>query len=428
MKKDKVTLALVGFGTVGSGLVDLLLKNKKEITHKTGVDIVLKYVIDQDLSKLSSLKDVVISDNYQTALKDKEVDIIVELTGNVAFAHKLFQESGQAKKHFVTANKALLSKELYTMFEEAQKNKIYIGFEASVAGGIPIINILRKYMTGNRIQEIEGIINGTCNYILTQMEESGLDFPEALKQAQKLGFAEADPTLDIGGGDAASKIAILASLSFNQNILYTDVYTEGIEKISIMDIQYAKTMGYRIKLLGLCNINQNQEVDVRVHPCLVKQFHPLWGIRNEFNAVAVESDFLGLSMYYGKGAGAYPTATAVISDVIDIASRILSKKEYNPNFFTLSKNKKIKNRDHISSRYYVRIMTQDKTGILARIAQVFGENSISIATVMQLESQQNFVPLILTTHEATEKQFQDSLLKIQEFDFVESVVYYRILD
>lgn len=425
---EKLTLALVGFGTVGSGLLSLLSENRKEIARKTGIDLELKYVIDQDLSKLSSLKGVQISNDYRTALNDPEVSLVVELTGGVDFPLRLFNETAAAGKHFVTANKALLSRHLYAMFEAARKNRIYIGFEASVAGGIPIIHTLRRSLAGNRIQAIEGIINGTTNYILTQMEEQGIDFPVALKQAQDLGFAEADPTLDINGGDAASKIAILAAISFNQNVEYDDVYAEGIEKVSIIDIEYAKKLGYRIKLLGISSLNAENEVDVRVHPCLVGDSNPLAGIRNEFNAVAVESDFLGLSMYYGRGAGARPTASAVVSDVIDIASRTLKKKEYNESFFMLSSEKKLRGMEKTESRYYVRIMTQDQPGILARIAQVFGENGISIATVIQLDTEQDFIPLVLTTHQAAEKQFQDSLTQIREFGFVDHVVYYRILD
>jgi homoserine dehydrogenase len=314
------------------------------------------------------------------------------------------------------------------MFRLARENERYIGFEASVGGGIPIIQTLRNSLVGNRIRSIEGIINGTTNYILTRMEEQDLDFETALVQAQDLGFAEADPTLDINGGDAASKIAILSAISFHQNITFDDVHVEGIENVKLSHVHDAQELGYSIKLIAMSRIDQNGEVEVRVHPALVSPKNPLSSIRNEYNAILVNSDYLGESMYYGKGAGPFPTASAVVSDIVEIGGKTIKKKEYNAYFFSLSEEKNTKPFSKIISRYYIRIMIKDVPGILAKIATVMGKHDISIASLNQKRSLEEFVPVIFTTQHATEKQFSEALKEIKNFDFVDNIVYYRIID
>ncbi len=425
---EKINIGLVGFGTIGSGVVSLLSENGEAIRERTGIDFNVKYIVDKDLKKLSQLENYKTSDNYKDIIEDSSIDIVLELAGGVEFPHFLFKESMKSKKHFVTANKALLSKNFYDMFKETRENELYIGFEASVAGGIPVIKTIRNSLIGNKIKFLQGIINGTTNYILTQMEENNLDFQAALTNAQKLGLAEADPTLDVNGDDAASKIAILASLAFNQNIERNDVYMEGIEKLELIDVKYAKELDYKVKLIAISRINDKNEVEIRVHPTLVKNSNPLADVKNEFNAVLIDSDYLGMSMYYGKGAGSRPTASSVISDIVEIGNKIVNKKAYNKNTFLLSNNKKIKEMSKVKSKYYVRIMTEDKPGILAKVASVLGENSVSVASMIQTEGTGTYVPMVFTTHEAFEGNFIKSYNEIQKFDFVEKVVFYRILD
>ncbi|HCL57688.1 MAG TPA: homoserine dehydrogenase [Spirochaetia bacterium] len=425
---QKVKCALIGFGTIGGGVYDLLNQNKNLITERTGIDFQIKYIIDKDLTKIKNIKGVEISDDYQTALKDPEIEIVIELVGGTQFPYILFNECMKSGKHFITANKALLSERLYEMFEKAQEQNKYIGFEASVAGGIPIIQTIRTLLIGNKIQSIKGIINGTTNYILTKMSDEKLDFQIALKKAQELGFAEADPTLDLNGGDAASKLAVLASIAFNQNIKKEDVFTEGIENIELTDIQYAKEFNYIVKLIASSSIDESGKVEVRVQPMMVSEKNPLSSVKNEFNSILVDADFLGQSMYYGRGAGAYPTASAVVSDIVDIGNKIISKKEYNNHFFSISKDKKLKQSDELQSEFYMRIMTGEKPGILAKIGTVLGDHGISIAAVFQKDSDTEEVPVVFKTHQATEKQFQDSLKIINKFDFVKKLVYYRILN
>lgn len=425
---QRIQIGLVGLGTIGGGLLALLNENAKLIARRTGIEFQITRVADKDTAKFSKLKNIKASADYKDIINDPDIQIVVELTGGVDFPWKLFQETVESGKHFVTANKALLSKKLLSMFELSRKNQAYIGFEASVGGGIPIIKTLRYSLVGNQILSIDGIINGTTNYILTQMTDKNLPFSEALKKAQELGFAEADPTLDINGDDAASKIAILASLSFNQNISRDDVYLEGIENIELIDIQNAGELDYTVKLVATCKIHEGDLVELRVHPTFVSNDNPLSQVENEYNAILVDTDFLGESMYYGKGAGARPTASAVISDIVELGGKICSKKGYNEHFFSLENSKKIKPISDIPSKFYVRIMTKDEPGILAKVTKVFGDNHISIASVIQKDTGKEFIPLVFCTHEAKEKDFQNSFQQIKSFNFVEKIVYYRTAD
>lgn len=425
---SQITIGLAGYGVIGSGVVALLEQNSKFIEKKTGIQLVLKTIVDKDKEKIKNLKKYIVSSDSKALTEDKEIDIVVELTGGKDFPYQLFRDTIENGKHFVTANKALLSEKMPEIFTLLREKKRHMGFEASVGGGIPIIQTIRKLLVANQILSIEGIINGTTNYILTKMSDENLDFQTALKKAQELGFAEADPTLDLNGSDAASKLTILASLCFGQALSYSDIFREGIEDIDLQDILYAKEFGYTIKLIAMAKKDEKEQIEAKVYPCLVSKKNPLSTVKNEFNAILVHGDFLGLNMYYGKGAGSYPTASAVVSDIINIANKIVSEKSFNDHEYTLYQNKNLKSVEDFSSRFYIRFMTEDKPGILAKIASVLGENSISIASVSQKDTGEYYVPVVITTHQAFENQFQKSIETIKHFPFVNKIVYYRILD
>ncbi len=415
---SKVTLALVGFGTIGTGVIEILKNNSEIIKKRTGIEIVLKYIVDIDITtpRKTDLASAIKITNYKEALKDPEVDIVIELVGGTGFSSILVEESIKSGKNVVTANKALLAEKGAALFKLADENGKNIGFEGSVGGGIPIIRTVSDALVGDKIYSIYGIVNGTTNYILTKMFEEDQSFDAALKQAQKLGFAEADPTLDINGHDAAHKIAILAALAFNTAVDYHQVYTEGIEEIKLEDIRNAEELGYIIKLLAIAKLDPDNTVEVRVNPTLVPADNQLAFVSNEFNAVLIESAFLGNSMYYGRGAGSHPTASAVIGDIIDIAKSI--KSPVKSIKYVPFNNYQLKNIGDIESRYYVRFNVLDKPGVLSKISGIFGNNNISIASVIQEErSKTNYVPLIMTTHTALEKNMNRALDEIEKLDF-----------
>lgn len=427
----RVNVAVVGFGVVGSGVVDLLQRNRDLINSRAEINLNLKYVVDKDLKRDRGVKILYaeFTDDVKKVLEDPEVDIIVELIGGTTFAFELIKTALEKGKHVVTANKALLAEKGIELFKLAQEKSLYIGFEASVAGGIPIIRTIGEALIGDRIIGICGIVNGTTNFILTKMLEEDMDFESALKLAQKLGFAEADPTLDIDGHDAAHKTAILATLAFSTPVTYYDVYVEGIRGMDLRDIYYARSLGYIPKLLSIIKKDDNGEIEVRVHPTFIPEKSQLASVREEYNAVLVHSEFLGISMYYGKGAGSRPTATAVVSDIVDIAKMVtLGYKTYN-HTVKLERNAKIKPMDETINRYYIRFMTEDKPGILSKISGVLGDLDISIASVIQKETKAEVVPVVMTTHEAKEKKIKSAMEKIEKMPFIkEKPVVYRILE
>jgi len=428
---SKIKFGIVGAGTIGGGVVDLFVSNKEIIKKKTGLEFEISYLADIDDSKLKKIREYNIktTKNFKDII-NSDVDIVVELVGGIDFAWQLYNEAIKNGKHFVTANKVLISDRVYEMFKIARENKKYIGFEASVAGGIPIIKTIKESLSANNILCIEGIINGTTNYILTKMHNNRLTFKDALLEAQKLGFAEVDPTLDINGKDAASKIAILASISSRQNITLKDVYVEGIDDIEYIDIEEAKDLGYVIKLIAMFKKDEDGNIEIRVNPSLVPTSNPLANINYEYNAVLVDCDFVGKTMYYGKGAGARPTSSAVFSDIIEIGSKIAFKKEFNPSEFFIEEKNSVKSHEDIYSKYYIRIITEDKVGILAKIARVMGDNNISISSLIQRDiyKKNDLVPLVFTTHTAKEKDFLKATDIIKSFDFIKEIVYYRIVD
>ncbi|MGC8764647.1 MAG: homoserine dehydrogenase [Brevinematia bacterium] len=414
----KIKIAIIGAGTIGGGLINILNKERETILKKTDIDIEIKYIIDKDAERLEKavFSGAIKSKDYKDALKDKEVEIIVELVGGKDFAYSLIEEALKNNKNVVTANKALLAEKGLELFRLAEMLNKTIGFEASVCGGIPIIRTIYDALAGDKIEGIYGIVNGTTNYILTKMYEENISFSAALKEAQKLGFAEADPTLDISGIDAAHKIAILAQIAFNTEIEFDNVYVEGINKIELEDIKNADELGYILKLLAIAKLDPDNSVEVRVHPCLVSKENLLAFVRNEYNAVFIETEYFGNSIYYGKGAGANPTSTAILADIIDIAKNNQNSQSRTKlkHIFKLN----VKDIGEIESRYYVRFLVPDRPGVLSKISGIFGENNISIASVIQKErSKETYVPLIMTTHTAKEKNLLNALNEIEKLDF-----------
>lgn len=426
----KVGIALVGYGVIGSGVIEILQDHESILTSRTGISFELLYIVDKDLTspRRVQVKSAKLTDKLDEALNDPAVQIVVELVGGTGFAYTLIEQSLLKNKNVVTANKALLAERGLELFALASKHHKAIGFEASVCGGIPIIRTLNDSLVGDKVNTLYGIVNGTTNYILTKMMEENLDFKTALSQAQKLGFAEADPTLDIGGHDAAHKIAILAALAFNTPIDYSKVHTEGIQNMDLDDIKNAVELGYVIKLLAVAKLDDDKSVEVRVNPTLVPTDNQLAFVRNEFNAVLVSSEFLGDSMYYGRGAGSKPTASAVIADIVEIA-KFIDQPEKTTKYLPFETHP-LKAIGDIESRYYLKINVLDKPGVLSRISGIFGTHNISIASLIQNErSQTDHVPLVLTTHTALEKNFKQALKEIEQLEFVRKPVsFIRIID
>jgi homoserine dehydrogenase len=418
----EVAVGLLGAGTVGSGVWELIKKNGALIKNKSGIDLRVLKVADKDQKRKKTLgiSDEVFTQDPMEVLNHPDIDIVVELIGGTTVAKELILSAAGKKKHIVTANKALLAQYGGEIFDRVLQEEVEIGFEASVGGGIPIIKTIREALVGNRITKIIGILNGTSNFILTKMTREGIDFDRALEQAQALGFAETDPNLDISGGDARHKIAILSSFAFNTVIDHDSVYMEGIDGIDIKDIAYAEEFGFVTKLLAVAQLTDHG-ILVKVHPTLVNKENPLAAVLWEDNAVMVESDFLGTSMYYGKGAGARPTASAVVADVTDIAGRILSRSEYNSKRYAFFSDLPQIAFEKSRTRYYFRFNVLDRPGILSKIAGVLGDNRISIASVIQKEKEEKFehVPLVMMTHDAVEEDVRKAMKTIDSFPEVE---------
>jgi homoserine dehydrogenase len=415
---ENVNIGLVGIGTVGSGVVHLLEQNGPVITHRSGLTIRLKTVCDLAIDSLAEKKPgVTYTKNWKDVTGDPEIDIVVELIGGIEPAKSIILAALEGGKHVVTANKKLLAEQGRDIFASSERTGKQIGFEASVGGGIPCIVSLKKGLAGNRIQSISGILNGTTNYILTRMADEGLSFESALKEAQRMGFAEADPTFDIEGFDAAHKISIISMLAYDTRIDYGAISIEGITRISALDISVAREMGYVIKLLGISKL-VGDEVDIRVHPAMIHRTHPLAAVRNEYNALMFVGDMTGPVTLNGKGAGSLPTASAVVSDIMQIAaggSQVPRSMTATGDARYLPPGKRL-------SRYYMRISTKDTPGILSKISGVLGRFNISIASVIQKEVDAEFVPLLFMTHEAVEEGMLKAVAEINDFDFVDGPV------
>ncbi|TAL34489.1 MAG: homoserine dehydrogenase [Spirochaetes bacterium] len=423
LEMKQVNIGLVGFGTVGGGLYRLLAENGELIRARAGIDARIKTVCDLDVARVKSATEGVdVTADYRTILADKEIDLVVELIGGIEPAKTIIADALRAGKHAVTANKKLLAEAGDEIFALAAAGPARLGFEAAVGGGIPCILALRQGLVGNRVLSVMGILNGTTNYILTRMREEHLSFETALADAQRKGFAEADPTFDIEGFDAGHKIAILAMLAYGMKIDYRALSIEGITKIRALDMEFAREMGYVIKLLGIAKLVDGK-VDIRVHPTMLPLRHPLASVQNEFNAVMFTNDMTGPVTLHGKGAGSLPTASAVASDIVEIT------KGSGGDPVRFSGSAAYVGPGARLSRYYMRVHTEDRHGILSKIAGALAAHSISIASVIQKESETQHVPLIIMTHRVTEADMLAAAGEISGFDFVEgSATLIRVED
>ncbi len=428
MKEIKV--GIIGFGTVGAGVAANLLSNEDVIAKRTGVKLVLSKIADIDITRDRGVKvpKKILTTDAKALIK--EVDVVVELVGGTTIAKDFILEALRLGKPVVTANKALLAKKGEELFAAAEKSKADIYYEASVAGGIPIIKVLREGLAANRIQKIYGILNGTCNYILTRMEREGLDFEPILKDAQALGYAEAEPSLDIDGFDTAHKAAILASLAYGEWFGLDPIHIEGIRDISLTDLRFADELGYRIKLLAIIK-QVKEDVQIRVHPTLIPKNTLLAGIAEVFNGVMVNGDYVGDALFYGRGAGRNATASAVVADLIDVALNLkFGSHRRIPAFRIGRQYRHILPMDEVETRYYMRLQVKDKPGVIAAVAKILGEKGISISSIIQREGQsENNVSLLILTHLAIEKQVKEAITGIEKLKAVcDKVKLLRIED
>jgi homoserine dehydrogenase len=429
--KKAINVGIIGFGTVGTGTARILIENADIIQRRLGAPVVLKKISDLDIKRDRgiSLGSVQLTTSAQDVLTDPDIDVVIELIGGYKPAKEFILEAFRNKKHVVTANKALLAVHGEELYAAAEKAGVTLGYEASVAGGIPILAAIRSGLAANNIESIYGIVNGTCNYILTLMTNAGRKFDEVLKEAQAMGYAEADPTFDIEGIDSAHKLAVLTMLAYGTPVKFDDIYTEGISKITPLDIDFAKDLGYKIKLLAITK-KVNGEVEARVHPTMLPETYPIATVDGVFNALAVVGDAVGSTMFYGRGAGDMPTGSAVVSDVISIGRDILAGcvGRSPVTAFRDRKPLKIRKMEDITSCYYLRFSALDKPGVLSRITGVLGKNNISISSMLQKGRKvDEAVPIVMMTHEAVERDVRKALDEINKMDCVSgSTVVIRV--
>lgn len=421
----KVKIALLGLGNVGCGVFKILQKNKEEIMKRCGYEIEIAKILVRDINKnrkINVLKEK-LTLNFDEIVNDSSIKIIVELIGGINPAKEYIIKAIEAKKHIVTANKMLLAIFGDEIFKKVEENKVMFKYEASVAGGIPIINGINENLTANKINKLYGIVNGTTNYILSKMELENLEFNYALEEAKKNGYAEADPSSDIEGFDAQYKLAILSSLAFGSKIGIDDVYREGISKIKPIDMKYASDFGMAIKLLAIAK-EYNGVLELRVHPTMISETHPLANVYDSFNAIFINGNAVGDLMFYGRGAGDLPTGSSVVSDIISILRRNI--EQYNTYSFVRNNlwEKKIKNINEVESRYYIRINVDDKPGVLGQITTIFGSNKVSLKSVIQKGRKVNEnmeVTLVLITHKTKEYLINDSIDKLYDLRSIKSI-------
>jgi homoserine dehydrogenase len=421
-----VNIGLIGLGYIGSEVFKLIHEQHDYIMKKIGKDLKITIVAEKDLEPKKELikeyKGIRFTDDPYEAINDESIDIIVELIGGIEPAFEFITGALKKGKYVVTANKDLIAQKGAKIFEEAEKNNTDILFEASVGGGIPIIGPLKSSLASNNISKIVGILNGTTNFILTKMKDSGLSFDEALKIAQQLGYAEANPASDIEGKDAANKLAILASIAFNSRVHIEDVYREGIGNISISDISYADELGYIIKLLAIGS-EKDGKVSVRVHPALISKQHILASIKDTYNAVYFYGNYVGEIMSFGRGAGDKPTASSVVGDIIAIArnyDRNNKRIIYGCTCFT---DKQIVPFMDTISKFYILTDVADKAGVLAKIAQVFGKNNVSIQSMIQKQTDvKGTARLVFITHDTANKNLYSSIEELKELDVIKKII------
>lgn len=416
-----INIALLGLGTVGQGIVNVLKENNHEISQKVGFPINIKTVLVRNIEKAKAFDaSLNLTTDFSDIINDAEINIVVEVMGGENPARQYMLQALQAKKHVITANKDVVALHGREMFEAATAHKVDFMFEASVGGGIPIIRPLKQCLTANKITEVMGIVNGTTNYMLTKMSNEGMDYNQVLKEAQEKGYAESDPIADVGGLDAARKLAILSSIAFNTKVSLNDVYVEGITKITPDDIKYAKELGYVVKLLAIAKDNVDNGIEVRVHPAFISNKHPLSAVNDVFNAIYINGNAVGEAMFYGRGAGSLPTASAVVADVIDVARNIVHDMSGRI-LCTCFEDKKIASIDESISSYYIRLLVKDEPGVLALIAGAFGDQKVSLGSVIQKQKLNNQAELVLLTGAISDVNIQKALTNIKSLNVVTEV-------
>jgi len=421
----EIKVGLIGFGTVGSGVVKILQKNSRLIEKRMGARIVLRRIADIDLEtdRGVKLKPGILTRRADEVIRDPEIDIVMELIGGIEPAKTFILKAIRNRKHIVTANKALLALHGDEIFREAYRFGADVSFEASVGGGIPLIRSIKEGLVANRIQSIFGILNGTSNYILSKMTDDGRNFKEVLREAQEEGYAEADPTYDIEGIDAAHKLTILIRLAFGTSIQFKEIFIGGISEITPLDIQFSREFGYRIKLLAIAKIDRGK-IEARVHPTMIPEGHLLSTVDGVFNAIYIKGDAVGATLFYGQGAGQMPTGSAVVGDLVELGRNLLIRatgRRVPLLSFQESAIEKIplKKMDEVVMPFYMRFSALDRPGVLSRISGILGKNDISIAAVIQKGRQVNgAVPIVMMAHEAKEKNVHRALKEIDRLGVI----------
>ena len=417
---DPVKVGVLGLGTVGGGTVNVLQRNAEEIARRAGRGIVVSHAAARDLNKprICSTDGITVTETAQDVVEDPEVQIVVELIGGDTLALDLVMRAIENGKHVVTANKALIAKHGNEIFAAAQAKGVIVAFEAAVAGGIPIIKAIREGLAANQIEWLAGIINGTGNFILTEMRDKGRDFDDVLKEAQDLGYAEADPEFDVEGIDAAHKLTILASIAFGIPLQFEKAFTEGITKITREDVTYAEELGYRIKHLGVSR-RTDKGIELRVHPTLIPERRLIANVDGVMNAVLVQGDAVGPTLYYGAGAGDEPTASAVVADIVDVVRVLTSDPENRVPHLAFQPDSlsdlPILSMDEVETAYYLRMQVKDEAGVLADVTRILGDKGISIEAIIQKEPEDTSseASVIMLTHTVVEKQMNDAIKQIE---------------
>lgn len=424
-----LSVGILGLGTVGGGTYKVLTRNAAEITRRSGVQIKVIQVADRNIehAKANVAEEVAVTDDAFAVVNNPAVDVVVELIGGYTLSKDLVLKAIANKKHVVTANKALIALHGNEIFAAAKANNVMVAYEAAVAGGIPIIKALREGLAANKIEWVAGIINGTTNFILTEMREKGLDFADVLGEAQRLGYAEADPTFDVEGIDAAHKLTIMSAIAFGMPMKFNEAYTEGITKLQQVDIQYAEELGYRVKLLGITKRTANG-VELRVHPTLIPEKRLVANVNGAMNAVVVKGDAVGPTLYYGAGAGSEPTASAVVADLVDVARLKDASSEQRVPYLAFQPEQvedlPILPIDAVQSAYYLRLRASDKPGVLADVTKILGDRDISIDAMLQKEPDDNETEadIVILTHITVEKNMNDAIAAIEALDAINGKV------
>ncbi len=415
-----VKVGILGLGTVGGGTVNVLKRNAAEISRRAGREIIIKRASAKDLSKIRicDTQGIILSSDPMDIINDPEIEIVLELIGGAGTVKEMILKAIENGKHVVTANKSLIALHGNEIFAKASEKGVIVAFEAAVAGGIPIIKAIREGLSGNHIQWLAGIINGTGNFILTEMRDKGRDFYDVLAEAQALGYAEADPTFDVEGIDAGHKLTILASIAFGIPLQFDKVYTEGITQITRLDVEYAEQLGYRIKHLGIAR-QTSEGIELRVHPTLIPERRLIANVNGVMNAVLVKGDAVGATLYYGAGAGAEPTASAVVADVIDVVRALTSDPENRVPHLAFQADSladiPVLTADRFKTSYYLRLNAEDKPGVLADVTRILADHHISIEAIIQKEPlrDESAIPIILLTQITLEKEMNAAIAKIE---------------